>query len=108
MLSFSSKPFFFASTLPGVSMRRLNFKTSFSSSLLPLCIALASTHAAAQAAYKVAEVERPRCDFSEVPQITDSPMTTFVEMNKEKDAKAAIIVYGMPGEAFRYAKGMKN
>lgn len=43
-----------------------------------------------------------------MPQITDSPRPIFVELNNNQDAKAAVIVYGMPGAALRYAKGMKN
>jgi hypothetical protein len=62
----------------------------------------------AQEASKIDEVVNPRCDLSEVPQITDPPPTgiIFAALDEKREAKAAIIVYGMQGQARRYAKNV--
>lgn len=72
--------------------------------LLPLCLLFAAHAARAQAAYKVDEAVSPRCDYSEVPQITDPPMPVFAALEAQKDARAAVVVYGMRGDASRYAR----
>lgn len=73
-----------------------------------LLLFFVTAEAEAQGAYKIDEVINPRCDLSEVPQITDLPSPIFVELNKHKDARVAIIVYGMPGEAPHYARRVNN
>lgn len=79
----------------------------FITSLL-LCLHAASASLNAQEAYKVDETTYLRCDLSEVPQITDSPMPIFKALNENKEAKLAIIVYGMQGFAHRYAKDVRR
>lgn len=79
-----------------------------------LCLltgAAAKLYAQEAAAYKVEEVVNPRCDFSEVPQITDPPPSgrIFAVLDKHQSAKAAIIVYGqLPGTTRRYAQDVRR
>lgn len=73
--------------------------------LLPLlCVPLLAQAAGAQEAYKVDEAVNPRCDFSEVPQITDPPSPLFVALGEQRDARAALVAYGIRGYATRYAR----
>ena len=79
--------------------------------LLLLCVAACAAfapRARGQQAYKIDEADRARCDLSEVPQVTDPPMPIFVELEKHPAARAAIVVYGMPGEAMVYARHVKG
>jgi hypothetical protein len=78
--------------------------------LLLIC---ASAHVAAYAqeqprAYKIDEMTRPRCDLGEVSQITDESAPVFVALAAHPDAKAAVVVYGMPGAAINYARDVRR
>ena len=88
----------------------LNIKKSIAVLALLLCPHFAASRLNAQESYKVDEVINPRCDLSEVPQITDPPPTgrIFAALDEDKYARAAIIVYGMPGRARRYADDVKQ
>ena len=77
---------------------------------LALCLC-ASAHVAARAqqqAYKIDEVTRARCDLGEVPQITDDSSTVFAALAGHPDAKAAVVVYGLPGESIVYARNVRR
>lgn len=63
---------------------------------------------ARQRSYKIDEAGWARCDLSEVPQVTDPPSPVFVELGRLPDAKAAVVVRGMPGEATNYARQVRR
>jgi hypothetical protein len=89
-------------------MHKTNLKKSFTLLLPVLCLLAIAVRLKAQEAYKIDETSYLRCDLSEVPQITDSPMPIFKALNENKEAQSAIIVYGMEGFARRYAKDVKR
>ena len=78
------------------------------SAVLAACLHFSAAGLNAQQAYKVDEVVNPRCDLSEVPQVTDLPRPLFKALAENKEAEAVIIVYGLPGEARRYAGQVKS
>jgi len=73
-----------------------------------LLLFVAAPPARGQQTYKIDEVGRARCDLSEVPQVTDTSMPLFVELKRQPAARAAIVVYGMPGEAMLYARHVER
>lgn len=81
-----------------------------------LLFVCASAHVAARAqqpqqpprAYKIDEATRPRCDLGEVPQITDEAAPVFAALANHPEAKAAVVVYGMPGAAIVYARDVRR
>jgi len=76
--------------------------------LLLLCLTCASA-ARGQQAYKIDETDNTRCDLGEVAQVTDLPMPLFVELNKHREAKVAIVVYApRPGDGIVYALQIKR
>ena len=91
-------------------MRSVNLKQSVFSLTLLLCVHFAATIVYAQEAYQIDELINPRCDLSEVPQITDPPPSgaIFAALDKNIGSKAAIIVYGRPGTARIYGKDVKR
>jgi len=72
------------------------------------CLLFSATSLSAQEAYKIDEAINPRCDLSEVPQVTDTPMPLFKALAENRAAKVAIIVHGMPGAARVYGKDVKR
>ncbi len=91
-------------------MHRPQLKKSIVSLALFLCLHLVAARLEAQESYKVDEVINPRCDLSEVPQITDPPPTgrIFAALAGNQEARAAIIVHGMQGQARRYAESVRR
>jgi hypothetical protein len=91
-------------------MRKLSGKQSITSLVMLLCLHLAAASLGAQEAYKIDEIRNPRCDLSEVPQITDPPPSgaIFAALDENKESKAAIVVYGRPGSARVYGKDVKR
>jgi hypothetical protein len=89
-------------------MHTPNLKPFITSLVLFLCLHFVTARVDAQETYKIDDAHL-RCDFSEVPQITDPPPTPiYAALNDNKDAKAAIVVYGGLGEARRYANHIKE
>jgi hypothetical protein len=78
--------------------------------LVALLFICASAHATAyaQQAYKIDDMTRPRCDLGEVPQITDDSAPIFAALANHPAAKAAVVVYGLPGEAIVYARNVRR
>lgn len=73
--------------------------------LLLLSLACAAAARGQQRAYKIDETTYTRCDLSEIPQLTDSSMPVFVELEKRPGARVAVVVYASrPGEAMSYAR----
>ncbi|HEX8706922.1 MAG TPA: hypothetical protein VF723_01565 [Pyrinomonadaceae bacterium] len=89
-------------------MRKLKLRNPFALLLLLPALHLIAGEAGAQSAYKIDETAYLRCDLSEVPQVTDSPSPIFVALNANAEARAALIVYGMPGWSLRYAKSVRR
>lgn len=84
-------------------MKRARFNTRRALALLLLSAACCGA-TRGQQAYKIDEAGRARCDLGEVPQVTDLGMPVFVQLDKHPNAKAAVVVYGLPGEAIAYAR----
>jgi hypothetical protein len=78
------------------------------SAALAACLHFSAAGLSAQQAYQVDEAVNPRCDLSEVPEITDPPRPLFKALAENGEATATIIVYGLPGEARRYAERVKR
>ena len=91
-----------------MTARKLNFGSIIARSVLLSCALSTAASVCAQGAYKIDETAEVRCDFSEIPQVTDSPSPLFAALNEHKDARAAIVVYGLPGKARRFAEGIKE
>ena len=91
-------------------MRGSRIKRLLSSLTLALCLNFFAIGLCAQEASKIDEVIKPRCDLSEAPQITDPPPNgrIFAALDADKSAQAAIVVYGMEGDARRYAEKVKR
>src|SRR5215207_3690725 len=87
-------------------MKRPTVNTRGALALLLLSLACAAA-ARGQQAYKIDEAGRARCDLGEVPQVTDPGMPVFVQLDKHPNAKAAVVVYGLPGEAIVYARKVR-
>jgi len=89
-------------------MRKPGHKIFIISFSLSVCLHFVAAKVSAQEARKIDETTYLRCDLSEVPQITDSPMPLFKALADDQEARAAIIVYGMEGFARRYANNVKR
>ncbi len=77
--------------------------------VLVLCLHLAAACLHAQEAYKVNELENPRCDLSEVPPLDPPPGGKFATaMRDTPEARGAIVVFGMQGNAASYAQDVKE
>src|SRR4051812_26858567 len=63
----------------------------------------------AQEAYKIDEINNPRCDLSEVPPIDPPPYGKFATaMRDHPEFRGAIVVYGLEGDAVGYAKEVRE
>jgi hypothetical protein len=81
------------------------FSISF---VLVLCLQVTAATCKAQAAYKIDEIENPRCDLSEVPPLDPPPYGKFATALRDRpDDRGAIVMYGLQGEAGVYAKQVK-
>jgi hypothetical protein len=91
-------------------MRKLHLKKSPATlSLFLLCLLPTSARLNAQEAYKIDDINKPRCDLSEVPPLDPAPGGKFATtLQNTPDARGAIVVYGLQGYAARFAKNVKE
>lgn len=90
-------------------MIKINFKNPLVSLILLLCFHSAAARLSAQEAYKVVETTYLRCDLSEVPPLDPAPGGAFATALRDTpDARGAIVVYGLQGEATNYANNVKE
>lgn len=87
----------------------MNLKIFVTSLILLLCFHFAATRLNAQEAYKIDGINNPRCDLSEVPPIDPPPYGKFATALRDNpELRGAIVVYGLQGEALRYAKDVRE
>lgn len=90
-------------------MRKPNLKIFITSLILLLCLHFTTTKLNAQQAYKIDEINNPRCDLSEVPPIDPPPYGKFATTLRDNpEFRGAIVVYGLQGKALRYAKDVRE
>ena len=76
--------------------------------LLLLLLCASARPSRGQQAYKIDEAERARCDLGEVMPLNDPGRGVLLALAEQPEAKAAVVVYGLPGEAIVYAREVKS
>lgn len=91
-------------------MSRPGLKKIAAPFVMLLCLHFVAARLRAQEAYKVAEIENPRCDLSEVPPLDPPPGGRFATVMRDTpEAGGAIIVFDTKkGSAARYAQHVKD